>query len=117
GDADAVDRRDAVRPSFVVVELDVERLLERKSLDVRLEPGPAGEAELARKLELRVGELHLLRPCSLLRLLAQLLKVQLKGHRGLPSDVPGVRRGRPEGSVFGAACETRVGSALSADWL
>jgi hypothetical protein len=95
-DAHARDRGDPVRPALVVVQVVAERLLEAEALDVLLQARPAGEAELPRELELRVGELDLLAgrtalTHTFLGLLAQLLEAELNGHCKLPSVVRGVR--------------------------
>lgn len=118
GDRDVVDRRDPFRPAFVVVEVSAERLFKREALEVGLELRPALEPQLARELELDLRQLHLLpRRAALahavLRLLAQLLEIELKRHHGsLPS-----RRGSAwsgwRGSSFTSPTDERVGSALS----
>jgi hypothetical protein len=82
GDAHAIDRRDPARAPLVVIEVNAERLLEREPLDVGLELRPARESELAGELELHVGELGVLSgraplADALLRLLAQLLEIEL----------------------------------------
>ena len=66
GGAHALDRGDSVSAPLVVVQVDSEGLLERESLDVRLELRPGVETQLAGELELHVRELHLLsRPAPL----------------------------------------------------
>jgi hypothetical protein len=76
---------------LVVVEICAERLFKGEALDVRLELRPAVEPQLARELELHLRQLHRLPrraalAHALLRLLAQLLKIELKGRDGsLPS--------------------------------
>ena len=82
GDGHAADRGDAVGAALVVLEVRVERLLGAEPLDVRLQLRPAREALLAGELELRLGQLD--RPAGglaganeLLRLLAQLLEIEL----------------------------------------
>ena len=121
GDGHTTRRRDAVGPAFVVLEVGVERLLEVEAFDVLLQLRPAGEAVLARELQLRVGKLHLVavgaaRTHALFRLLAQLLQVEDGGHCNsfplCPSSAdPGGKK-----SVTMVRRSTRVGSALSADW-
>jgi len=74
------------RAVLVVIEVDPKRLLEPEALDVRLELRPAVETRLARELELDAsftfspGRAALAR--ALLRLLAQLLEIEPKGHCG-----------------------------------
>src|SRR5262249_47322620 len=92
GRAHPADTPHAVRATLVVIEVGVERLLEREPLDVRLELRPAREAELAGELELHVGKLDVVAARApltraVLGLLAQLLEVELRGHNWLPSVV------------------------------
>ena len=97
GDRDLVDARDARGAIFVVRDIGVERLLRIRTLEIPLQLRPAREPMLPRELPLRGGEDDLL-PCragrahSLLRLLAQLLEIELLGHARLLSVLPVVRR-------------------------
>ena len=90
--ANAHHRCDPSSAALVVIEIRPERLLKRKALDVCLELRPAVETQaLARELELHLRQLHIVPCCAslpqaLLRLLAQLLEIELKHHSGsLPS--------------------------------
>lgn len=89
--AHAPHGRKSVSAALVVIEIRAERLLEREALDIRLELRPAMKTQLTRELELHVRQLHLpprgtALAYALLCLLAQLLKIELKRHRGsLPS--------------------------------
>ena len=99
--ADSVHGGDSVGASLVVVEVGAKRLLERQALDVRLELRPALETQLARELELHLGQLDVLSlgtalAHALLGLLAQLLQAELKSHCWLPSVAPGARLVRLE---------------------
>src|SRR6478736_1524240 len=94
--ADAHHRRDSLSPPLVVVQVRPKRLLHLEPLHIRLEPRPALNAHLARELELHLRQLHLPprrppRPHPLLRLLAQLLQIELKRHSWLPSVAPAAR--------------------------
>src|SRR5712691_11248282 len=96
GSADSVHARDPGRPPLVVSDVRVEGLLGSEPLRVLLQLRPALKPVLAGELELRVGETEGLafgaaRADTLLRLLAQLLEVEVGGHDRLLSVVPVVR--------------------------
>ena len=120
--ADAVHRRDPVGAALVVVEVGAERLLERQPLDVRLELRPALEPQFARELELHLGQLHVLpRRAALahavLGLLAQLLEIELKRHRGsLPSRRASAWSGW-RGSSFTSPRTRGWARPFPADWM
>ena len=107
GDADTVDRGDAVRPALVVVEVGVERLLEREPLDV-VPSASASSAKPSSRASSNCASASFICPGAarahaLLRLLAQLLEVELKGHCGSLPFAPGVRLAGRRGSFFGTA--------------
>jgi hypothetical protein len=86
--ANTARRRDPLRASFVILNVAAERLLSAEPRNMGLELRPARETVLACELELRRGELDASRPGEFLRLLAQLLEIQVKRHCRLLSVVP-----------------------------